>query len=131
MPCQYNFQFGTSICSLLGCDQIFWQAFFVLKRSLSKQGISPVVIARPQHVAVAISILRTYRDCFAQFILSIVEGLAMTTNTILCTRQAYVVPEKLATPICSFILMSKGMLSIAGEGIIIFFGRTITNPGLD
>ncbi|HUT46661.1 MAG TPA: hypothetical protein VMX36_10285, partial [Sedimentisphaerales bacterium] len=30
------------------------------------------------------------RDCFA--------SLAMTKNTILYTRQAYVVPEKLATP---------------------------------
>ncbi|HUT45524.1 MAG TPA: hypothetical protein VMX36_04530, partial [Sedimentisphaerales bacterium] len=38
------------------------------------------------------------RDCFAEFILSKVEGLAMTKNTILYTRQAYVVPEKLATP---------------------------------
>ncbi|HUT45412.1 MAG TPA: hypothetical protein VMX36_03970, partial [Sedimentisphaerales bacterium] len=33
------------------------------------------------------------RDCFA--------SLAMTKNTILYTRQAYVVPEKLATPNCT------------------------------
>jgi len=33
--------------------------FFLLKRLLLKPGIFPVVIARPQHVAVAISILQT------------------------------------------------------------------------
>jgi len=50
---------------MLGATRFPGRRFFVLKHLLSKLGISPVVIARLQHVAVAISILRTYRDCFA------------------------------------------------------------------
>jgi len=44
---------------LAGATRYSGRRFFVLKCLLSKLEISPVVIARPQHVAVAISILRT------------------------------------------------------------------------
>ena len=33
------------------------------------------------------------------------QMLAMTKNTILCTRQAYVVPEKLAAPLETCLLL--------------------------
>jgi len=51
---------GKSVCFVLvGATRYSGRRFFVLKCLLSKLEISPIVIARPQHVAVAISILRT------------------------------------------------------------------------